>query len=142
VARRFNNKRKNTVVEHLCARKSVLVTGGSGGICRAAGLAFAREGAHLVVSDIAVEDGRETVSLIEQAGGRALFVQADVRLETEVVALIEREPGRRKAIDKIHPVGRVGEAIEVAAAVLWLCSEGASFVTGHQLAVDGGLTAV
>jgi NAD(P)-dependent dehydrogenase (short-subunit alcohol dehydrogenase family) len=55
---------------------------------------------------------------------------------------IEREPGRRKAIQKIHPVGRVGEASEIAAAVLWLCSDHASFVTGHQLAVDGGLTAI
>jgi NAD(P)-dependent dehydrogenase (short-subunit alcohol dehydrogenase family) len=37
-----------------------------------------------------------------------------------------------------HPVGRFGQPEEVASATLWLCSEGASFVTGHALPVDGG----
>lgn len=37
-----------------------------------------------------------------------------------------------------HPIGRVGTSEEVASAVVWLCSDGASFVTGHALAVDGG----
>jgi NAD(P)-dependent dehydrogenase (short-subunit alcohol dehydrogenase family) len=40
-----------------------------------------------------------------------------------------------------HPVGRVGTSEEVAEAVLWLCSDAASFITGHALAVDGGATA-
>jgi NAD(P)-dependent dehydrogenase (short-subunit alcohol dehydrogenase family) len=39
-------------------------------------------------------------------------------------------------------MGRVGEPQEIAQAVLWLGSDAASFVTGHMLAVDGGLTAV
>lgn len=38
-----------------------------------------------------------------------------------------------------HPVGRLGTPEEVASAVVWLCSDGASFVTGHALPVDGGL---
>ena len=38
----------------------------------------------------------------------------------------------------MHPVGRFGQPEEVAAATLWLCSEGASFTTGHALPVDGG----
>jgi len=37
-----------------------------------------------------------------------------------------------------HPMGRIGQPEEVAAAVLWLCSDGASFVTGHAHPVDGG----
>lgn len=37
-----------------------------------------------------------------------------------------------------HPIGRIGEPEEVAAAVIWLCSDAASFTTGHALAVDGG----
>jgi len=40
-----------------------------------------------------------------------------------------------------HPVGRLGTSEEVAEAVLWLCSDAASFITGHALAVDGGATA-
>jgi NAD(P)-dependent dehydrogenase (short-subunit alcohol dehydrogenase family) len=40
----------------------------------------------------------------------------------------------------LHPMNRLGRPEEIASAVLWLCSEGASFVTGHSLLVDGGFT--
>lgn len=55
---------------------------------------------------------------------------------------LEREPRREKIVVKAHPIGRLGEADEIASAAVWLCSDAASFVTGHQLAVDGGLTAI
>jgi NAD(P)-dependent dehydrogenase (short-subunit alcohol dehydrogenase family) len=42
-------------------------------------------------------------------------------------------------IRKIQPMGRLGTAEEVAEAVVWLCSDAASFVTGHALAIDGGM---
>ena len=248
------------------AGKAVLVTGGAGGIGRAAALAFAQAGARVAVSDVNAAGGEETVGLITQAGGEAIFVKADVSREAEVEALvaktvaafgrldcafnnagieeeskpladcdevlyerimavnvkgawlcmkheirqmlkqgggaivntasvaglvgaplqpayaaskhavvgmtktaaaeygkagirinsvcpgvirtpmleraIEREPRREKNIVKVHPIGRIGEADEIAGAVLWLGSDAASFVTGHQLAVDGGLTAI
>lgn len=41
-------------------------------------------------------------------------------------------------VTKMHPIGRVGSPEEVASAVTWLCSKGASFITGHTLPVDGG----
>jgi NAD(P)-dependent dehydrogenase (short-subunit alcohol dehydrogenase family) len=40
----------------------------------------------------------------------------------------------------MHPIGRLGEVDDVVNAVLWLCSDAAGFVTGHQLAVDGAMT--
>lgn len=39
-----------------------------------------------------------------------------------------------------HPIGRLGKSEEIASAVVWLCSDGASFVTGQALAIDGGFT--
>jgi NAD(P)-dependent dehydrogenase (short-subunit alcohol dehydrogenase family) len=41
----------------------------------------------------------------------------------------------------VHPIGRFGSPEEVTGAVLWLCSDSASFVTGHALPVDGGFLA-
>ena len=52
------------------------------------------------------------------------------------------EEKQRQFHRAMHPLGRVGEADEVAEAVIWLLSGASSFVTGHQLAVDGGLTAL
>ncbi len=46
--------------------------------------------------------------------------------------------GARGPAIAAHPIGRMGETREVADAVLWLCSDEASFVVGHGLAVDGG----
>lgn len=55
---------------------------------------------------------------------------------------LERAPASEKKLKAAHPMGRFAEAAEVAQAALWLCSDMASYVNGHEMVVDGGYTAV
>jgi len=68
--------------------KVALVTGAASGIGRATALALSKEGATVVVSDINDEGGEETVQLVEEQGGEASFIRADVSNAAEVEALI------------------------------------------------------
>jgi NAD(P)-dependent dehydrogenase (short-subunit alcohol dehydrogenase family) len=70
--------------------KVTLVTGASSGIGRAIALAYAREGAKVVVSDVNVAGGEETVSLVREQGGDAIFVPADVSRAEDCQRLVER----------------------------------------------------
>jgi len=72
----------------LLAGKSALITGGGGGIGRATALAFAREGARLAVADIAAEAAEQTVALVNQAGGQAMSLVAEVADAAQVQAMI------------------------------------------------------
>jgi NAD(P)-dependent dehydrogenase (short-subunit alcohol dehydrogenase family) len=63
-------------------------------------------------------------------------------IDTPMVAdMLAKEPDAMKDTLRDLPIGRLGRPEEIAAAVLWLCSSGASFVVGHALVVDGGYTA-
>jgi NAD(P)-dependent dehydrogenase (short-subunit alcohol dehydrogenase family) len=250
--------------------KVALVTGGASGIGRATALAFAREGAKLIVADVHTDGGQQTVHIIQEHGGEAIFVKTDVTQPAAVAALISRaveiygrldcahnnagisgagiggeqrtltaeypeerwhqvlainltgvwlcmkyeiaqmlkqgggtivntasvagllglpyasayvaskhgvvgltktaaleyarqgirvncvcpgyiqtpmtaagmqDPERLALMIAGEPVGRLGKPEEVAATVVWLCSDAASFVTGHTLTVDGGYAA-
>ena len=62
-------------------------------------------------------------------------------IATPMTAPGMQDPERLARIIASEPVGRVGQPEEVAEAVVWLCSEAASFVTGHTMTVDGGYVA-
>lgn len=69
--------------------RCILVTGGASGIGRAACLAFAREGARVLLSDVNLAGGEETAAALRAAGGEARFVQADVGDEAQVEGLVK-----------------------------------------------------
>ena len=71
-------------------RKTALVTGGTRGIGAAAALAFAREGASVVVADISEQGNHETLRLIEKLGARALRVRCDVSQTDQVEAALDK----------------------------------------------------
>jgi NAD(P)-dependent dehydrogenase (short-subunit alcohol dehydrogenase family) len=245
--------------------KVAVVTGGSSGIGRSTALAFAREGARVVVADVSAAGGKETVQMIKRSGGQAIFVKTNVTRADEVEALVEKAveayghihfafnnagiegevasmttcteenwehvvnanlksvwlcmkyeipqmlkqgggaivntasvyglvgggpnpayvsskhgvvgltkaaalecaqsgirvnavcpgviytpmvkrlmdtyPAMEQIAKDMHPMARLGTPEEIALAVVWLCSDAASFITGHPLAVDGGLVA-
>lgn len=60
---------------------------------------------------------------------------------TDTPILGDQTEERRAGFLAAQPIGRMGRAEEVAAAAVWLCSDAASFVTGHPMAVDGGYLA-
>jgi NAD(P)-dependent dehydrogenase (short-subunit alcohol dehydrogenase family) len=243
--------------------KVALVTGASGGIGRATAVAFAASGASVIVADVADEGAAETVAMIAEAGGTALYQRCDVSnadavnamvaravsefgrldfahnnaginsimideydeaawdrsiginlkgvmlcmkaeadvmlkqgrgaivntssinglignpsqpaytagkhgvvgltrhgalrwaktgirvncvcpgvIETAMTASISADPQIKALMENMTPMGRMGQPEEIASAVLWLCSDQASFVTGHPLVVDGGATAI
>jgi NAD(P)-dependent dehydrogenase (short-subunit alcohol dehydrogenase family) len=70
--------------------KVAFVTGAGAGISRATALAFAREGTSVVAADTSEANNRETVRMIEQAGGRALGVTCDESMENDVKAALDK----------------------------------------------------
>jgi NAD(P)-dependent dehydrogenase (short-subunit alcohol dehydrogenase family) len=70
--------------------KVAFVTGAASGIGRAAALAFAREGASVVVADVSEQGNRETARLIEEQGGRALAVRCDVTRAEDVKSALQK----------------------------------------------------
>jgi NAD(P)-dependent dehydrogenase (short-subunit alcohol dehydrogenase family) len=95
--------------------KIALVTGASSGIGRAIALVFAREGAKVVVSDMNEDGGRETVRLVAQQGGEALFFKANVAEPAEMAALVQESINRYGSLHiACNNAGVGGETVPTA----------------------------
>ena len=99
--------------------KVALVTGGSSGIGRATALAFAREGAKVVIASRGIERGEETVQMAKKAGGEAIFIKTDVSKALEVEALVNKTVETYKRLDCafnnagiLHPIARLADETE------------------------------
>ena len=76
-----------------------------------------------------------------QAGIRVNAVCPGV-IKTPMTAQYANDPQITAMINSMTPMGRMGVAEEIAEAVVWLCSDAASFITGHPMVIDGGATAI
>jgi NAD(P)-dependent dehydrogenase (short-subunit alcohol dehydrogenase family) len=104
-----------------------------------AGLSGGRMGAAYYASKHGVVGLTKAAALEYAEQGVRINAVAPAVIQT---AMLERAFLRNAALPArlaaLHPLGRIGLAEEVASSVLWLCSKGASFTTGHTLPVDGG----
>ena len=116
--------------------KTAFITGAGSGIGRATARLFAAEGARIVVADIDVAAGEETVALVNQAGHQAVFVETDVTNEDSVAAaaktveaygdlnVLHNNAGGSSAADSMVTEGSVAEFWRVISVDLfgtWLC---------------------
>lgn len=95
-----------------------------------------------IASKHAVIGLTKTAALEYSAQGIRINAVNPAVIDTEMVdRLADGQKMKKDDLTTFHPIGRLGRVEEVAEAVLWLCSDKASFVTGHSLMVDGGFTA-
>ena len=95
--------------------KSVLITGGGGGIGRATALACAREGARVAVADVSAEAARETVAQVNGAGGQAISFSGEVTRDADVRTMIESVIGAYGRLDcAFNNAGIAGWQVEAA----------------------------
>src|SRR5262245_21568880 len=93
-----------------------LVTGGGSGIGRASALAFAREGAKVVIADVSAAGGEATVGLSREAEGEAIFVKADVSQATEVERMVSQAMESYGRLDCAFNNAGIGGTALVSAA--------------------------
>ena len=98
------------------AGKVAFVTGAANGIGRAAALAFAREGASVVVADVSEQGNQETARMIEEDGGRALAIRCDVTRAEDVKAALDKAVEAFGRLDFAFNNAGVEQATSISAA--------------------------
>jgi NAD(P)-dependent dehydrogenase (short-subunit alcohol dehydrogenase family) len=131
--------------------KVALVTGGNVGLGKASALAFARQGAKVVISARRAEEGEQTAAMIREVGGEVTFVRADMSMRTDIEALITRTVETYGRLDfAFNNAGVEGtpfistaeyseetwdEVINVNLKGVWLCMK---YEIPHMLKQKGG----
>jgi NAD(P)-dependent dehydrogenase (short-subunit alcohol dehydrogenase family) len=97
--------------------KVAFVTGATSGIGRAAALAFGRDGASVVVADIATDGNQETARMIEQAGGQSLALSCDVTRADDIKAALDAAVERFGRLDVAFNNAGIEQPIKPAAEI-------------------------
>ncbi len=124
--------------------RQMLKQGGAGAIVNMAsvlGLVGSVGAAAYSASKHGVIGLTQTAALENAKGGIRINAVCPGFIETPMANRIFRAPGAHKYIVSCHPIGRLGRPTEVAEAVVWMCSDRASFMTGQSLVLDGGFLA-
>lgn len=90
----------------------VLITGGGRGIGRLTAIEFAKRGARIVIGDVNVQTGEQTISEISEAGGQAIFQKCDVTIWDDQVSLFERAISEYGEVDIVVANAGIGETGE------------------------------
>jgi NAD(P)-dependent dehydrogenase (short-subunit alcohol dehydrogenase family) len=105
-----------------------VITGGDSGIGRAVAIAYAREGADVLIAYLDEhDDARETARWIEQAGRKAVLVSGDLASAEHV-----------ESFGSSSALGRAGQPAGVAPAYVMLAPDEVSYISGARIAVTGG----
>jgi NAD(P)-dependent dehydrogenase (short-subunit alcohol dehydrogenase family) len=129
----------------LCMKYALqqMLTQGGGALVNTAsvaGLIGSRGLAAYVASKHGVVGLTKTAALEYAQQGIRVNCVCPGMIQTPMTESALRDPARQAQITA-RPMGRVGTPEEIAEAVVWLCSDAASFVTGHAMTVDGGYVA-
>lgn len=120
----------------------MLKQGGGGAIVNmssVAGLIGAAGAGFYVASKHGVLGLTKSAAIENAAHGIRVNAVCPAVIETAMAERAFGDPAISKRMLALHPLGRFGKPVEVAEAVLWLCSDRSSFTTGQYLGVDGGL---
>jgi len=124
--------------------RQMLKQGGGGAIVNMAsvlGLAGTAGVAAYSASKHGVLGLTKTAALENAKSGIRVNAVCPAYIETPMADRTLSVPSVRKYVVSSHPIGRLGRPMEIAEAVLWMCSDRASFMTGQSLVLDGGFLA-